>query len=155
MARTEWQEAPRIMTGTTLRKVMRFVRDWWRSALGSALLVWSLLAALSTVRDGLAREIDPIAELETEFLALVYDLPASGLVGYLEAYGEAGTDAAVRMYFAAQYALVPRVVVGRVGPEFLIVARGTERPEGDPRLDGYHRGASFPSGHRVYRRLVP
>ena len=134
---------------------MHFVRDRWLSALGSVLLVWSLLAAISTVQDGLARETDPIAELESEFLALVYDLPASGVVGYLEAYSDAGTDAAIQMYFAAQYALVPRVIVGRVGPEFLIVARGTERPGGDPRLDGYHLAASFPSGHRVYRRLVP
>ena len=96
-----------------------------------------------------------MTELEAEFLELVFDLPTSGLVGYLEAHSDAGTDAAVRMYFAAQYALVPRVVVGRVGPEFLIVARGTERPTSDARLDGYHRVASFPSGHRVYRRLVP
>ena len=134
---------------------MSFVRDWWRSALGAVLLVWSLLAAISTVQAGLAREADPMAELEAEFLALVFDLPASGLVGYLETHSDAGTDAAVRMYFAAQYALAPRVIVGRVGPEFLIVARGTERPSGDSRLDGYHQVASFPSGHRVYRRLAP
>ena len=134
---------------------MRFVRDSWRSALGTALLVWSLLAAISTVSDGLSREPDPVVGLEAEFLALVFDLPPSGLIGYLERYSDAGTDDAVRMYFAAQYALVPRVVVGRVGPEFLIAARGTERPGGDPRLDGYHLVAAFPSGHRVYRRLVP
>ena len=133
---------------------MPLVRNWWRSALGCALLVWSLLAAISTVRDGLATAADPIAELESEFLALVFDLPTSGVIGYLEAYGDAGTDAAVRTYFAAQYALVPRVIVGRAGPEFVIVARGTERPGGDSRLDGYHLVASFPSGHRVYRRLV-
>ncbi|MDA1183471.1 MAG: hypothetical protein O2930_02355 [Acidobacteria bacterium] len=132
------------------------VRSWGRSAIGCTLLVWSLLAAISAVRVGLAREPDPIADLEAEFLALVFDLPPSGLVGYLEAYGDdAGTDAAVRMYFAAQYALAPRVVVGRVGPEFLIVARGTERSGGDPRLEGYHLIRIFPSGHRVYRRLVP
>ena len=134
---------------------MSFVRDRWRSALGSLLLSWSLLAAFSTVQDGLTREADPIAELEAEFLALTFDLPASGLIGYLEAHADAGTDAAVRMYFAAQYALAPRVVVGRIGPEFLIVARGTERPSGDSRLNGYHQVAAFPSGHRVYRRLVP
>ncbi len=134
---------------------MPFRRDWWRSALGSALLVWSLLAAISTVKEGLAREPDPIADLDSEFLALGYELPATGLVGYLEAYSDAGTDTAIRMYYAAQYALVPRVIVSRVGPEFVIVARGTERPGGDPRLDGYHQVASFPSGHRVYRRIVP
>jgi hypothetical protein len=141
--------------GRPVRRTTPFVRSWWRSALGCALLVWSLLAAVSTVRDGLATEIDPIAELESDFLALVFDLPARGVIGYLEAYGGAGTDAAIRTYFAAQYALVPRVIVGRTGPEFVIVARGTERPGGDPRLNGYHLVASFPSGHRVYRRLVP
>ena len=131
------------------------MRDWGRSAVGCALLGWSLLAAISTVSEGLARDPDPMAELEAEFLALVFDLPASGVIGYLERYSDAGTDDAIRMQFAAQYALVPRVVAGRVGPEFLIAARGTERPGGDPRLDGYHLVAAFPSGHRVYRRLVP
>ena len=131
------------------------VRNWWRRALGGALLVWCFLAATSALRDGVARDPDPIAGLEAEFRALVFDLPARGTIGYLEAYVEGGTDAAVRMHYAAQYALAPRVIVGRVGPEFLIVARGTERPGGDPRLDGYHLVASFPSGHRVYRRLVP
>lgn len=131
------------------------VRKWGLSVLGCALLAWSLLAAISTVRDGLSREPDPMVELEAEFLALIFDLPASGVVGYLEQHNNAATDDAVRMYFAAQYALVPRVVVGRVGPEFLIAARGTDRPGGDPRLEGYHLVTSFPSGHRVYRRLVP
>jgi hypothetical protein len=131
------------------------VRDWGRSAVGCALLAWSLLAAISTARDGLSRESDPIAGLEAEFRALVFELPPSGVIGYLERNSDAGTDDAVRMYFAAQYALVPRVVVGRVGPEFLIAARGTEGPGGDTRLDGYHLVGAFPSGHRVFRRLVP
>ncbi len=131
------------------------VRDWWRRALGGALLVWCFLAATAALRDGLARDPDPIAGLDAEFRALVFDLPARGTIGYLEGYEDAGTADAVRMHYAAQYALVPRVVVGRVGPEFLIVARGTSRPGGDPRLDGYYHVATFPSGHRVYRRLVP
>lgn len=123
--------------------------------LGGALLVWCLLAATSALREGLARDADPIAGLDQEFRALEFDLPARGIVGYLEAYEDAGTDAAVRIYHAAQYALAPRVVVGRVGPEFLIVARGTARPGGDQRLDGYYHVATFPNEHRVYRRLVP
>ena len=131
------------------------MRDWGRSILGCVLLGWSLLAAMSTVREGLARDPDPIAELEAEFLALVFDLPPSGVIGYLERYSDSSTDDAIRMYFAAQYALVPRVVVGRVGPEFLIAARETERPGGDPRLDGYQLVTAFPAGHRVYRRLFP
>ena len=130
-------------------------RDWWRLVLGGALLAWCFLAATAALRDALARDPDPIAGLEAEFRALVFDLPARGVIGYLEGYDAAGTDAAVRMHYAAQYALAPRVVVGRVGPEFLIVARGTPRPGGDPRLDGYYLVATFPNGHRVYRRLVP
>ncbi len=131
------------------------VRDWWRRALGGALLAWCFLAATSSLRDALTSGPDPIAGLDGEFRALVFDLPARGVIGYLEQYDGAGTDAAVRMYYAAQYALVPRVVVGRVGSEFLIVARGTARPGGDPRLDGYYHVATFPNEHRVYRRLVP
>ena len=131
------------------------VRDWGRSALGCALLAWSLLAGTATVREALSRAPDPMAGLEAEFLALAFDLPPSGVIGYLERHSDAGSDDAVRMYFAAQYALVPRVIVGRVGPEFLIAARGSERTDGDPRLDGYHLVAGSPSGHRVYRRFVP
>jgi hypothetical protein len=56
------------------------------------------------------------------------------------------------MHYAAQFALTPRVVVARTGPEFLIVARDTARPNGDPRLDGYHLAASLPNGHRLFRR---
>jgi hypothetical protein len=118
-------------------------------------LAWCLLAATSALRDGLARDQDPMTALEAEFVALVFDLPSSGVIGYLERYEGAGSDDAVRMHYAAQYALVPRVVVKRVGPEFLIVARGMARPGGDPRLDGYFPVATFPGDHRVYRRLVP
>ena len=54
------------------------MRDWWRRALGGALLVWCFLAATAALRDGLARDPDPIAGLEAEFRALVFDLPARG-----------------------------------------------------------------------------
>ena len=131
------------------------VRDWWQRTLGGALLAWCFVAATAALRDGLARDPDPIARLDAEFRALVFDLPARGTIGYLEGYEDAGTDAAVRMHYAAQYALAPRVVVGSVGPEFLIVARGTARPGGDPRLAGYYLVATFPNEHRVFRRLVP
>ena len=133
---------------------MPSVRDWWQRALSAAVLVWCLLAATASLREGLARDPDPMAGLEAEFRALVFDLPARGTIGYLEGYADGGTDAAVRMHYAAQYALAPRVIVGRIGPEFLIVARGTPRPGGDPRLDGYYHVATSPNEHRVYRRLV-
>ena len=127
---------------------------WIRRVLTGALLVWCLLASASSLRTSLARNPDPMGELEAEFRPLAFELPATGEVGYLEQYGGA-TDDAVRMYYAAQYALVPRVVVGRIGPEFLIVARGMARPEGEPRLDGYFRIAAFPGGHRLFRKLIP
>lgn len=106
------------------------------------------------MRVSLARTPDPMGTLEAEFLPFVWELPASGEVGYLEPYQPTTPDDE-RMYYAAQYALVPRIVLGRVGSEFLIVARGKERPGGDPRLDGYYPVAKFASGHRLYRRLVP
>ena len=59
------------------------------------------------------------------------------------------------VHYAAQYALVPRVVVSRVGHEFMIVAHGMPRPGHDPRLDGYFLVSVTPEDHRVYRRLVP
>ena len=95
-----------------------------------------------------------MAVLEAEFLPFVVELPPRGEIGFLEPY-DSSNDDTVRMHYAAQYALAPRVVVGRIGPEFLIVARGMANPDGDPRLMGYHLAASFPSGHRLFRRLVP
>ena len=131
--------------------------NWIRWVPAGALLAWCLLASVSSLLTSLARSQDPMGELEAEFLPFALELPPTGEVGYLEPYnGETGEEGdAVRMHYAAQYALVPRVVVGRIGPEFLIVARGTARPEGDPRLDGYFRVASFPGGHRLFRRLIP
>jgi hypothetical protein len=93
-----------------------------------------------------------MARLESEFRVLVTDLPSSGEVGYLERYESGGAIEAVQMHYAAQYALAPRIVVGRTGPEFLIVALGTERPGGDPRLRDYVQVARTAAGHRVFRR---
>jgi hypothetical protein len=93
--------------------------------------------------------------LEAEFSKLAKDLPPAGQVGYLERYEDAGAEDAVRAHYAAQYALVPRVVVSRVGHEFMIVAHGMPRPGHDPRLDGYFLVSVTPEDHRVYRRLVP
>lgn len=130
---------------------------WVRLALAGALLLWCMLAAVSSLLTSLARNRDPMGELDAEFRPFALELPPTGEVGYLEAYDGATEEeeTAVRMHYAAQYALVPRVVLGRVGPEFLIVARGMAQPEGDPRLDGYFRVASFPSGHRLFRKLIP
>ena len=116
-------------------------------------LVWSLVAAVSALRTARMAPVDPMARLEAEFRALAADLPSRGEVGYLERYTQGDAEDAVRTHYAAQYALVPRVVVGRTGPEFVIVAAGTERPGGDPRLVGYVQVAQTAAGHRVFRRF--
>lgn len=123
------------------------------AVIGSGLLFgWCLFAAGSALQRSMARSPDPMATLEAGFLPFVVELPATGEVGYLEPYS-GSTEETVRMHYAAQYALTPRVVSARTGPEFLIVARGMARPDGDPRLEGYHLAASFPAGHRLFRRL--
>jgi hypothetical protein len=124
----------------------------WQRLLAVVGMVWALVAAGSAVRATLALPPDPMARLEAEFRALAASLPASGEVGYLEQWDGAGSVEAVRMHYAAQYALAPRVVVGRTGPPFVIVAAGTERPGGDPRLNGYFQVAQTAAGHRVFRR---
>ena len=134
-----------LMTGSSIR--IRWV-------LAGALLVWCVLTATSILMTSLGRGRDSMGDLEAEFRPFAFELPATGEIGYLEPY-DGQTDLAIRMHYAAQYALVPRVVIGRVGPEFLIVARGMAQPEGDPRLDGYYQIARFPTGHRLFRRLLP
>lgn len=97
---------------------------------------------------------DAMPQLDREFRAFARAIPADAtLVGYLEPYQDAGSNTAVETYYAAQYSLAPHVVEQRVGPEYLIVARGTARPGGDPRLDRYVELFQFPGGHRLFRRV--
>ena len=118
-------------------------------------VVWAIIAAFGAVRGARAQPPDPMAQLEAGFNRLAKDLPPVGEVGYLERYVDAGAEDAMRMHYAAQYALVPRVILSRVGLEFMIVAQGTAQPESDPRLAGYFLVSRTPEDHRVYRRLVP
>lgn len=137
------------MTGCTLRLMgLSSTR-----VAGAFILAWCLVASVSGLVDAVGRDRDPIGDFDAEFSVFGPQLPARGVVGYLEAYDGEGVPEAVRVYYAAQYALVPRVVVGRVGPEFLVVARGTARGDDDPRLSAYTRIAVFPTGHRLYRRV--
>lgn len=129
------------------------MRPTWQSALAVIGVAWALLASASAVRAALSIPPDPMGQLESEFRALIADLPPRGQIGYLERYEGGGSVEAVRQHYAAQYALAPRVVVARTGPEFVIVASGTERPGGDPRLKGYVQVARSPAGHRVFRRF--
>ncbi len=123
--------------------------------LATLALAWAFVAGMSAVRAALAQPADPMQRLEAEFLELAPRLPPTGEIGFLDRYENAGDDSVVRARYAAQYALVPRVLLSRTGPEFLIVAHDTERPGGDSRLDGYFLVASTPAGHRLFRRLVP
>ena len=123
--------------------------------LATLALAWSLVAGASAVRVALVQPADPMQRLEAEFLELAPRLPPTGVVGYLDRYENAGDEAVVRERYAAQYALAPRVVLARTGPEFLIVAHDTERPGGDSRLAGYFLVATTPAGHRLFRRLGP
>lgn len=126
-----------------------------QQALAALAVVWALVAAFGAVRGARAQPIDPMARFEAEFKQLAKDLPPSGDVGYLERYVDAGAEDAMRMHYAAQYALVPRVILSRVGLEFMIVAQGTAQPDHDARLEGYFLVSATPEDHRVYRRLVP
>ena len=116
---------------------------------------WALVAAIGAVRGARAQPLDPMERLEAEFRQLAKDLPPSGEVGFLDRHIDGGAEDAQRLHFAAQYALVPRVVLARVGLEFMIVAQGAAQPDHDPRLDGYYLVSTTPEDHRVYRRLIP
>jgi hypothetical protein len=122
--------------------------------LASLAVGWALVASIGAVRGARAQPLDPMKRLEAEFRPLAKDLPPAGEVGFLDRYVDAGAEDAQRVHFAAQYALVPRVVLARVGLEFMIVAQGAAQPDYDPRLDGYYLVSTTPEDHRVYRRLV-
>jgi hypothetical protein len=132
---------------------LRRYAQWPARLVVAVLLGWCAVSSYTGFQTAIGRETDPIGGLEAEFRWFAPFLPSYALVGYLEPYdGSGGSLEAVRMHYAAQYALSPRVVVARVGAEYLIVARGTARPGGDPRLMPFSRVTSFPTGHTLYRR---
>jgi hypothetical protein len=106
------------------------------------------MSALHVAR---ARGHDPMAEQDADFRWLQPDLPPLGTIGFLQPFN-GWNDDTVRLHYAAQYSLAPRVVVEARDEEFIIVAKGTERPDGEPRLEGYVRVTTLPSGHRLFRR---
>ena len=136
-------------------RLMSWAGRWWRRLAAGLLLVWCLAAAVSALRAALALPVDPMAQQESEYRQFAGVLPEFGIVSYLEPDEDDDVGDAVRAYYAAQYALAPRVVQDRVGAEFLIVPRGTVRPEEDERLKGYSQVLVLPSGHRLFRRLTP
>ena len=135
---------------TQLRVSTLHARVTWPVVASGVVLAWCVVASSMSLRVAAARDVDPMSRLEAEFLPFAAYLPATGDIGYLEQRD--GSAEAIRTYYAAQYALVPRVVVPRVGPEFLIVAAGTEQPR-DERLQGYRQVRAFPSGHRLFVRV--
>jgi len=127
------------------------VRSAVRSVTLACVLGWCLVAAFQAFQR--SHPSDLIADLDAEFSLLAEHLPPRGPVGFLDRYEDGGTDDAVRSWYTAQYALAPRVLVSRIGPEYLIVARGAARPAGDPRLGGYTHIETVAGGHRLYRRI--
>lgn len=106
-----------------------------------------MLAAAAGLRSALLLAPDARTQVEADLQTLSAELPLHGTVGYLQ-HGGAGAAA----FHAAQYALVPRVLVPGTGPEYLVVAPESGAPERDPGLAGYdpvHPGAA---GHRLFRR---
>jgi hypothetical protein len=123
----------------------------WSAAACGLLLAWGLVAAVASLRFELARTEDAGARLDAEFRAFAPYIPPTADVGFLEIRD--GSADATRAYYAAQYALVPRVVLSRVGPDYLIVPNGAAQGDADERLAGFHPMRSFPSGHRLFERL--
>ena len=115
-------------------------------------LLWALFSVAAALRNAVMRQPYQVTSLEAEFRTFARELPPAAVIGFLE-YGvdDASSDH-VMVYYAAQYALVPRVVVKRTDLEFLIVARDAMRPGGDERLSGFEVVASTRQGHRLYRR---
>jgi hypothetical protein len=124
-------------------------------ALGVLTALWSVWAAATGGRASATRPADPwqVAAYDREFRTLVPEVAPSGTIGYLEAFEDPGGAPAVAMYYAAQYSLAPRVLERQLVHDFLLVARGTADPRGDPRLNGFVPVASAPGGHVLYRRF--
>jgi hypothetical protein len=118
-------------------------------------LAGSLASAVAAWRGAAARPPDPVGALEAEFRALARVLPPTGAVGFLKYYEDDGRADHIRVYYVAQYALAPRLVVKRTDPAFLIVAPGASRPGGDERLQGFHLIVSSNEGYHLYQRRAP
>ena len=118
---------------------------------GGVLLAWCVVAAVASLRFALDRAEDPGARLDAEYRAFAPYIPITADVGFLE-YRD-GSNEGTRAYQAAQYALAPRVVLSRVGPEYLIAPNGAAQGETDERLRGFRPVHEFPSGHRLFVRV--
>ncbi len=121
-------------------------------AVAAAVLLWAVVSAAATLRNAAMQAANPVTAIEAQFRALAPALPPSGTIGFLE-YGVDDTSADhLMVYYAAQYALAPRLVEKRTDLEFLVVARDALRPGVDERLSGFELVTSSTEGHRLYRR---
>jgi hypothetical protein len=130
------------------------VRSSLTRAAAAVVLLWAVVSAAATLRNAAMQAANPVTSLEAQFRALALALPPSGAIGFLE-YGvdDASSDR-VMVYYAAQYALAPRMVEKRTDLEFLVVARDALRPGVDERLTDFELITSSTEGHRLYRRRV-
>lgn len=118
-------------------------------------IVWALVSVIAACRSAVTRAQDPIETLDREFRSLSHALPPAGPVGFLRYDRDDDHPDRVLTYYAAQYALAPRVVEKRTDLEFLIVAPGAARPEGDERLRGFVPVTTSREGYAVYQRRQP
>jgi len=121
-------------------------------AVSAVVLVWASVSVAAAWRNAVVRRSDPVTALEAEFRTLAPALPPSGAVGFLTYAVDDDRADHVMVYYVAQYALAPRLVVKRTDLEFLIVARDALRPGIDERLVDFVPVASSQEGHRVYQR---
>jgi len=121
-------------------------------AVSAVVLVWALVAVAAAWRYAAMRASNPVTALEAEFRTLAPALPPSGAVGFLTYAVDDDRADHVMVYYVAQYALAPRLVVKRTDLEFLIVARDAVRPGIDERLVDFVPVISSKEGHRVYQR---
>ena len=128
------------------------MRSWLTRAVSAVVLVWALVAVAAAWRYAAMRASNPVTALEAEFRTLAQALPPSGAVGFLTYAVDDDRADHVMVYYVAQYALAPRLVVKRTDLEFLIVARDALRPGIDERLVDFVPVTISYEGHRVYQR---
>ena len=120
----------------------------------AVVLVWGLVSATVAWRGAAMRAADPVTALEEEFRTLAPVLPPSGAVGFLKYDVDDDRPDHVMVFYVAQYALAPRLVLKRTDLDFLIVPSDALRPGVDERLDDFVPVAGSREGYRVYRRRV-
>jgi hypothetical protein len=96
------------------------------------------------------------ASLIGELGALEADLPGREAVGYFDPGGDDhvqiadGDRTVATPLHVAQYVFAPRLVRAGLGPDRLVVRRGSAG--GDPDVPGYEPIGRWSGEHRVYRR---